>query len=246
MVGSRPLTAGVFLALALAAATAASAGSRYDVKGAHATREALLAGERSAWKAARAISWGPSIYRTTFRALWADDGLFVRFEARDSEPWHTYTRHDDKLWNEEVVEIFLDPDRSGTHYLELEISPANVTVDVHILHPLPQNEGDPPWKADFGWDIAGLETRVGLRTRGTATEGWTATAFVPWEGLRSLPSTKQIAFPPRAGDRWRFNVFRIERPRRPDGTRGEVLLAWSPAHIPKFHVPSAFRDLVFR
>jgi hypothetical protein len=42
-------------------------------------------------------------------------------------------------------------------------------------------------------------------------------------------------------------VFRIERPHGPsEPERGVILAAWSPAPIPKFHVASAFRDLVFR
>ena len=34
------------------------------------------------------------------------------------------TRRDDPIWEEEVVEIFLDPARLGRHYAEVEISPA--------------------------------------------------------------------------------------------------------------------------
>lgn len=41
-----------------------------------------------------------------------------------------------------------------------------------------------------------------------------------------------------AGDRWRFNVFRIKRPggaQRPQ--RGAILAAWSPVPDTSFHVP---------
>jgi hypothetical protein len=216
------------------------------VKRTRAARAELLARAPAVWKSAPRITWGPASCRTAFRALWNDEGLFVAFDARDPEPWHTFTRHDDRLWDEEVVEIFIDPDRSGTHYLELEISPANVTMDAHILSPLPMKSGDPPWKGDFTWDLIGLETRAFTRERRAKVEGWTAVGFLPWDGLRTLPSTAHTPLPPRAGDRWRFNVFRIERPPLPGGGRGEILAAWSAAPIPKFHVPSVFRDLVFR
>jgi len=56
-----------------------------------------------------------------------------------------------------------------------------------------------------------------------------------------------VALPPRPGDRWRFNVFRVERRHGPkDAERDAVYAAWSPPPIPKFHVPSAFRDFVFK
>ena len=38
-------------------------------------------------------------------------GLHVRFDAQDPSPWFTKTARDDRLWEEEVVEIFLDPAR---------------------------------------------------------------------------------------------------------------------------------------
>ena len=54
------------------------------------------------------------------------------------------------------------------------------------------------------------------------------------------------ALPPRPDDRWRFNVFRIERPGGPKEPEKDALyLAWSPTGQAGFHVPQAFRDLVF-
>jgi hypothetical protein len=52
--------------------------------------------------------------------------------------------------------------------------------------------------------------------------------------------------PPREGDRWRFNVFRIKRPHGPqEPERGALYTAWSTPAGPSFHEPAAFRDLVF-
>ncbi len=64
------------------------------------------------------------------------------------------TRRDEHLWDEEVVEIFLDPDRSGRDYYELEINPANVVCDLRMISPWPDKKGD------IDWNLAGLETRV--------------------------------------------------------------------------------------
>ncbi len=212
----------------------------YRVSAAAGPRGGLLSPDAEPWKAAMAVSWGPEPYGTTFRALWNKEGLFVRFDASDDHPWHTMTRHDEHLWEEEVVEVFLDIDRSGRDYAELEISPANVVCDVRMIQPWPDK------KQDFAWNVEGLETRVVKVPKAGGQEDWIALAFLPWTAFRSLPGAQSISLPPRAGDRWRFNVFRIKRPGGPAAPeRGAVQVAWSPPSEPSFHVPAAFRDFVF-
>jgi hypothetical protein len=104
-----------------------------------------------------------------------------------------------------------------------------------------------PWNGEFEWDLAGLETRVHTRKDAAGrTTGWTATALLPWPGLRALPSAAKVAVPPKPGDRWRFNVFRVEKPGGPKSPeKAGVSVAWSPPAGRSFHEPAAFRDLVF-
>jgi hypothetical protein len=230
---------------ALAAATVSGGpdtpAASYSVAATSRAKAALLAADEGAWEGAMTVAWGPAPYRTRFRALWSPHGLFLRFDADDDRPWHTMTRHDEHLWEEEVVEIFLDLDRSGRDYGELEISPANVVCDVRMILPFPDK------KNDFSWDIAGLETRVvPTPRRQPGTGSWTATAFLPWTAFRSLPSAASVQLPPRPGDRWRANLFRVKRPGGPKAPdRGAVEAAWSDPGQPSFHVPAAFRDFVF-
>ena len=108
------------------------------------------------------------------------------------------------------------------------------------------HRGDPDKSGDLAWDFVGLRSRVDMR-HGTDGKlvGWTAVAFLPWEGFAALPST-DVALPPAPGDRWRFNVFRIKRPHGPaDPTRDVILAAWSPVPAGSFHVPEVFRSLEF-
>ena len=234
------------LALAVGALVLATAGARasdtpsYTVAATTAERAPLLAADDAAWKGASVVAWGPSPYETRFRALWSPAGLFLRFDADDASPWHTMTREDEHLWDEEVVEIFIDLDRSGRDYYELEINPANVVCDLRMISPWPDKKGD------IDWDLAGLETRVHARKGPGRAPGWTATAFLPWSGFASLPSAGRIALPPKPGDAWRFNVFRIERPGGPKSPEKDaVFAAWSPPSVQSFHDAGAFRDLVF-
>jgi len=219
---------------------AAAAEPEYRTARTKAARAELLAGQEAAWAGVRTVAYGSAPYETRFRAVWDPSGLFLRFDADDDAPWHTMTKRDEHLWEEEVVEIFLDLDRSGRDYAELEISPANVVCDVRMI------SGSPKKKGDLAWNIEGLETNVVPLQKDGKTAGWTALAFWPWAGFRSLPSAKGIALPPKAGDRWRFNLFRIKRPggaQAPD--KGAVEAAWSKPPGESFHVPEVFRDLVF-
>jgi hypothetical protein len=218
------------------------AATGYAVHPAPADHQALLASDDSAWASAEVIRWGAPGAPTSFRALWNTEGLYVRFDATDSSPWNTMTRRDDHLWDEEVVEIFLDINRTGRHYAELEISPANVVCDVEMITPAPEK------KSDFSWDITGLETRVTKRgyDRAAADSHWIATAYLPWSAFRSLGSARDATLPPTAGTAWRFNVFRIERPNGPSNPeRGAIFAAWSPPRGESFHDPTAFRDFRF-
>lgn len=213
----------------------------YDVKAAPADHAALLAADDAAWRGAELLTWVPAPYETRFRALWSDKGLYLRWDADDPAPWHTMTKRDEHLWDEEVVEIFLDPSWKGTGYWELEISPANVVCDVRMVDVYPNVT------SDLTWDHDGLETSVRHEKDAAGKPvRWVATAFAPWTGFARLPVEASVALPPRAGDVWGFNIFRIERPNGPaDPKSGNVSRAWSPTGKPSFHVPDAFRRFVF-
>jgi hypothetical protein len=228
------------VAILVLSLTAAAGAPSYEVARANAPASAILSADEKAWTAAATIEWGPAPYATRFRALWSDDGLYLRYDVDDPSSWHTMTRRDEHLWEEEVVEIFLDADRSGHDYYELEISPANVVCDLRMIDAS-------PWKGEFDWNLAGLETRVSsTKDKGGRAKGWTATAFLPWKGLRALPSVARVKTPPAAGDRWRFNVFRIERPGgKANPEKDAVQVAWSKPSKDTFHDPSVFRDMVF-
>jgi Carbohydrate family 9 binding domain-like len=233
------MTKGVLIGVAVGATmghVAATPPSSYPVRAAQASHAALLANGDAAWRPAETIAWGPPAYETSFRALWTTRGLYLRFDATDPHPWFTMKNRDDHLWEEEVVEIFLDPARSGRNYAELEISPGNIVCDVLMREPWPNK------RSDLSWHFADLETRVV-----PMTGGWTGLAFIGWRSLSTLPSGGGVRLPPRAGDAWRFNVFRIERPGGPANPgSGAIEAAWSRPEAPSFHDPRAFRDLVFQ
>ena len=213
----------------------------YRVARTTAAHERLLGADDAAWRAAPAIAWGEAPFATQFRALWTPSTLYVRFDADDTSPWFTQDRRDAALWEEEVVEIFVDPAGAGVDYYELEISPGNVLCDLVVRRPYPD------LLSQTIFDLDGLESAVLLHGEGPdLPPGWIATAALPFAGLRGLPVPDAIAIPPAPGDTWRFNVFRIKRPNGPMWpAEGAILAAWSPTGTPSFHVPAAFQPLTF-
>ncbi len=201
----------------------------------------LLPGHHEAWNAAERITWGPPHATTTFSALWNSQGMAMRFNVCDLKPWHTMTKRDQPIWEEEVVEIFLDPTRTGRDYLEVEISPINVVTDLLIRHPWPGLDND------ISWDWAGLEsTVIPGSCEGMQPDSWVALAWMPWAALERVSPQVAAQSPPKAGDRWKFNVFRIKRPHGPaDPKTDAVFAAWSAPDGPSFHAPAFFRDFVF-
>lgn len=198
----------------------------------------LRAFSLGAWARAEKLTWGPSNARTTFRSLWAGDGLWLRFDIEDPSPWHTMTKRDEHLWEEEVVEIFIDTDGSGKHYGEYEINPANVLCDLDMA------QGWPKVTGDITWDHKGLASAVEMRkASGTDPGGWTAILHLPWGGFASLEPVREgrAKAPPSAGDVWRVNLFRIERPGGPSApAKDAIFAAWSPSGKTTFHYPPRF------
>lgn len=209
----------------------------YHVHPTTATVASLLDNDRP-WAPAMELAWGPEPYRTRFRAVWRPDGLCLRFDVDDVRPWHTMKHRDACLWEEEVVEIFLDPTCTGCDYAELEISPANVVCDLHIERLAPERH------VHVDWQFASLATSV---RPGTRPDGWVAVAWVPFADFASLSPAVDARMPAVAGDIWHFNVFRIKRPHGPDAPeRDAIYAAWSVPDGPTFHTPESFRPLCFR
>jgi hypothetical protein len=148
--------------------------------------------------------------------------LCVRFECEDSNPWATMTQRDGPLWEEEVVEVFIDPVGDGECYFEFEVNPLGTMLDLVLR----RNRSG--YTKDFAWDCDGFEALV----ERTAV-GWTAALRIPFASI--------VAEAPEPGAEWRVNFTRIDRPR--DGER--ELTAWSPTLLGTFHVVERFGAMRF-
>jgi hypothetical protein len=156
------------------------------------------------------------------RLVWSEEALAVRFVCRQTEPLVVSprpqtTRKTLGLWERDVCELFVAPGRwEPERYLELEAAPTGEWLDLMIRQFPEERETD--------WEFCSGMTAAARVAGGTVT----IAMRVPFRGIGRRP---------RAGERWRANLFRCVGA---DPSRG--YLAWRPTRTdePYFHVPEAF------
>jgi len=156
---------------------------------------------------------------TWFKIAWNAEELRILFGIEDTCVWATLTERDAPLYNEEVVEVFLNPLGDLEKYFEFEVNPLNAVLDLVLWR---EGEG---YQKDFQWRCEGLRTAV-QRSAG----GWCAEFAIPFASLGAAPQGS-----------WRANFYRIDRP---PGMPWE-LSAWSPTGLPNFHIRERFGILEF-
>ncbi|MBM7114931.1 carbohydrate-binding family 9-like protein [Archangium primigenium] len=191
----------------------------------------------AAWKAATPVvlrgsfDGRPVALRTEARLTYDDQHLYVAFDVEDPDVWGTLREKDQPLYTQEVVEVFLDANADGRTYNELQVSPHNVHFDAYFPA---RRQG-----MDLGWD-SGMRSAV--KVRGTLDdpsdrdEGWRVELQIPFARLAEVPHV-----PPQKGERWRFNLYRLEHP----GRRGEEGQSFAPLFVGDFHALPRFGWLVF-
>ncbi|WP_224367341.1 carbohydrate-binding family 9-like protein [Hyalangium versicolor] len=190
-----------------------------------------------AWKEATSVvlhgsfDGRPVALRTEARLAYDDTNLYVSFDAADPDIWGTLLKRDDPIYNEEVVEVFLDANADGRTYNELQVSPHNVIFDAYFPA---RRQG-----MDTGWD-SGMKTAVKvfgtLDNPSDQDERWTVEMQIPFAKLAEVPNV-----PPKQGDRWRFNMYRLEHLNRKQ-IEGQ---SFSPVFVGDFHALPRFGWLTF-
>src|SRR5690606_3068212 len=72
---------------------------------------------------------GGAPFEASARMLWDDDNLYVAFEVADDFVKNTIRERDGHLWEQDAVEVFLDPGSDGRNYFELQVSPTGQIFD---------------------------------------------------------------------------------------------------------------------
>jgi hypothetical protein len=180
------------------------------------------------------MSGGRGALEARARIAWDDAALYVAFEVEDDFLRASGQGHDAHLWEEDAVELMIDPDSDGLSYVELQVSPTNLVFDTWFdARRAPQPFGHVEWSS-------GLRSAVALD--GTANddeddEGWRAEIAIPWSAFSSIGTPVE---PPRAGAEWRIAMYVLDARRE-----GQAGVGWSPPLVGDFHVPDRFGRVRF-
>jgi hypothetical protein len=193
-------------------------------------------------------------FKTRAKMLWDDTSFYVALEVEEPDIWATLTERDSIIYNDNDVEVFIDPDGDTHAYYEIETNPLGTIFDLMLIQPY--RDGGPPIIA---WDVAGL--KMGINLRGTINrpgdrdEGWTTEMGIPWRILREAAPGKRT---PKSGEQWRVNFSRVEwsfevkngRYSRPvDPVTGKPRASdnwvWSPQGAIDMHMPERWGFVQF-
>jgi len=174
-------------------------------------------------------------YVSRFKMLYSNTGIYFLFDGTDSRLTATMTEDFDDLWTEDVFEVFLWPDEAHPIYFEYEISPLNRELPILVPNFGNKFMGWRPWNFE---GERKTRTRIhitgGEATSGATIPGWSAEVFIPYALLAPLKNV-----PPRAGSKWRANVYRIDYD-------DDKMTQWDWARVgPSFHEFQKFGTLVF-
>lgn len=176
------------------------------------------------------------------KLLYTEDALYIAAYLQDEQIWGSLKDRDSDTWNEEVFEVFIDPDGDGADYLELQVTPNNVIFDAHFLKQLGRGEGSRQEQIDRAraFNLEGLQSAV--KIDGTVNKeddedkSWTIELKLPFA---KLPGAQGKA--PTPGQSWSVNLYRFDRPRK-----GQTFAyAWSTQASRSFHEVAKYGKVQF-
>jgi len=186
-----------------------------------------------------AITGEPGRFATEVRLLYSDKFLYVGFNCEDDYTWGTVDKKDGPIYDEECVEVFLNPADTKHQYYEINLSPKNIVYDANVLNSrTPENQYG-RFHAFPDFNLEKLATAVNVKGRINETgmgKGWTVEYAIPFDEIFGAPNT-----PPKPGEVWRVNFYRIDSPQKDQREH----YAWSKTERAAFHLPWRFGYLRF-
>jgi hypothetical protein len=172
---------------------------------------------------------------TQVRLLWDEQWLYIRFTCTGNEAYSPFTHHGDKLYQADVVEVFLDPKGDGKQWLEVEVSPNNVTMEVQTtLTAEPKSDADLMLMRDIisrdfwnnlDYSVEGMRTAATITRAGEKVTGWTVDIALPAKVVMRRFGVEKYS---PATMRANFMRYEYPTPARANGKRALIALNWAP------------------
>ena len=168
--------------------------------------------DEPAWRVARVIDdfrfpWHPNDKKTApaetkARLLWDREYLYIFADLDDADLQSHVTEHDGKIWNDDVLELFLKPADDKPGYYEFQVNPA-VKLDMFIPQRSPDAYERQRGEGKFHFD-AHVALRGTLNKSDDADRGWSVEGRIAWRDLMRTGGR------PEPGETWRFALCRYD------------------------------------
>jgi hypothetical protein len=176
--------------------------------------------------------------KTVAKLAYDEQYLYLAATSEDLDIYAHYTENQSYLFrSDDLVEIFIDPDGDGKHYLEVGFSAG--TVHYSLLVPEVRDGKVEPEFIDIPELTYAVHINGSLNNADNPDFSWTLEARIPMKLLHGLNKKEP------KGASWRIGIFRIDysSPGEPDKASG--FYAWQ--HLGKFgfHQPERFAYISF-
>lgn len=143
---------------------------------------------------------------TRAKLLYSKKGMYCLFNCQDDKLTATMQQDFLDLWNEDVIEIFLQPDVTRPAYFEYELSPLNYELPLLIFNDHGKLNSWIPFKYEGERQTTHKVTvQGGAQQPHAGINGWTAEFFIPFLLMNPLMTTF-----PAPGTTWKGNLYRID------------------------------------
>ena len=165
------------------------------------------------------------------RVVWTDHAVYFAFDVADRDLDAPHTTRDAPLYTRDVVEVFIDPDGDMKEYFEFEVSPRGTVFDARF----------PSYRENLerSKQFSAASFEVAVRVNGTLDSAEEDRGYIV--EMKVDYSDLGLATAPKAGERWRINMFRIDY----HGPNDADYTAWTAPLVGDFHALDRFGQLHF-
>jgi hypothetical protein len=180
------------------------------------------------------LTGGEGSFVASARVLHDASNLYIAFEVKDELLKCRFAARDDHLWEEDAVEVMLDPDGDGKNYFELQVSPTGLVFDTRYDS---RRKPQPFGHVDWHTELSAKTALDGTPNDADEDRGYVVEMAIPWT---AFAVGEPPASPPAADAVWRINFYVMDA-----RDKGQRAVGWSPPRVGDFHVPDRFGEVQF-
>ena len=190
--------------------------------------------------------------KTRFKMQWDSNFLYIAAFLEEPNLWASLKNHDDIIFNDNDLEVFIDANNDGEQYFEIEINAYNTIMDLFMNKPYKKGG-----TYEMQWNTDGMTSAIKLNgtlnKNSVVDKGWTIEMAIPFNSLKREGRISH----PTTGSIWRINFSRVEWQLEKSGlgytkkkdSNGKLMRennwVWSPMGIIDMHIPEKWGYLYF-